>query len=68
LPRRWETRAIAGASFGCCSPARPDLLPIDIKRQGRAEVHIPLFYPYDDDELRQMFVMLAKKLGTDSAP
>ena len=44
--------------------ARPDLLPIDIKRQGRAEVHIPLFYPTDDDELRKMFVMMAKKLGT----
>ena len=44
--------------------ARPDLLPIDIKRQGRAEVHIPLFYPYKDEELQQMFVMLAKKLGT----
>ena len=25
--------------------SRPDLLPIDLKRQGRAEVHIPLFYP-----------------------
>jgi len=47
--------------------ARPDLLPIDIKRQGRAEVHIPLFYPYEDDELKQMFVMLAKKLGTSIA-
>jgi len=47
--------------------ARPDLLPIDIKRQGRAEVHIPLFYPTDEDELRQMFVMLAKKLGTTLA-
>ena len=44
--------------------ARPDLLPIDIKRQGRAEVHIPLFYPFEDDELRKMFVILAKKLGT----
>jgi SpoVK/Ycf46/Vps4 family AAA+-type ATPase len=44
--------------------ARPDLLPIDIKRQGRAEVHIPLFYPSDDDELRQLFVIMAKKLGT----
>jgi SpoVK/Ycf46/Vps4 family AAA+-type ATPase len=44
--------------------ARPDLLPIDIKRQGRAEVHIPLFYPTDEDELRQMFVMMARKLGT----
>jgi AAA+ superfamily predicted ATPase len=48
--------------------ARPDLLPIDIKRQGRAEVHIPLFYPYQDDELRQMFVMLARKLGTALRP
>jgi SpoVK/Ycf46/Vps4 family AAA+-type ATPase len=44
--------------------ARPDLLPIDIKRQGRAEVHIPLFYPSNDEELRQLFVVMAKKLGT----
>jgi hypothetical protein len=48
--------------------ARPDLLPIDIKRQGRAEVHIPLFYPTDEDELRKMFVMLARKLGTTLRP
>jgi AAA+ superfamily predicted ATPase len=44
--------------------ARPDLLPIDLKRQGRAEVHIPLFYPTDEGEIRQMFVILAKKLGS----
>jgi ATP-dependent 26S proteasome regulatory subunit len=44
--------------------ARPDLLPIDLKRQGRAEVHIPLFYPTDDAEIQQMFVILAKKLGS----
>jgi AAA+ superfamily predicted ATPase len=44
--------------------ARPDLLPIDLKRQGRAEVHIPLFYPTDESEIRQMFVILAKKLGS----
>lgn len=47
--------------------ARPDLLPIDIKRQGRAEVHIPLFYPTDEGEIRQMFVVLAKKLGATIA-
>lgn len=48
--------------------ARPDLLPIDLKRQGRAEVHIPLFYPTDAAEIKQMFVVLAKKLkGTLSA-
>ncbi|MEO6213337.1 MAG: AAA family ATPase [Vicinamibacterales bacterium] len=44
--------------------ARPDLLPIDLKRQGRAEIHIPLFYPTDENEIRQMFVILAKKLGS----
>jgi SpoVK/Ycf46/Vps4 family AAA+-type ATPase len=44
--------------------ARPDLLPIDLKRQGRAEVHIPLFYPIEEAEIRQMFVILAKKLGS----
>src|SRR6266480_2625636 len=48
--------------------ARPDLLPIDLKRQGRAEVHIPLFYPTDADEIKQMFVILAKKLGSRLSP
>jgi ATP-dependent 26S proteasome regulatory subunit len=47
--------------------ARPDLLPIDLKRQGRAEVHVPLFYPTDDDELRTMLLVLAKKSGTSLA-
>ncbi|MBI4580136.1 MAG: ATP-binding protein, partial [Planctomycetes bacterium] len=40
---------------------RPDLLPIDLKRQGRAEVHIPLFYPQDEGEIRAMFAALARK-------
>lgn len=44
--------------------ARPDLLPVDIKRQGRAEVHIPLFYPTDDAEVRKMLTVLARKSGT----
>jgi SpoVK/Ycf46/Vps4 family AAA+-type ATPase len=44
--------------------ARPDLLPIDLKRQGRAEVHIPLFYPNERRELEDLFVVMAKKLGT----
>lgn len=40
---------------------RPDLLPIDLKRQGRAEVHIPLFYPDNNDEIREMFQVMARK-------
>ncbi|MGH7193220.1 MAG: ATP-binding protein, partial [Candidatus Saccharimonadales bacterium] len=41
--------------------SRPDLLPIDLKRQGRAEVHIPLFYPQDDAEVTAMFAAMARK-------
>ena len=47
--------------------ARPDQLPVDLKRQGRAEVHIPLFYPTDQQELRSMLMVLAKKAGTSLA-
>ncbi len=35
--------------------SRPDLLPIDLKRQGGAEVHIPLFYPHEEESIRAMF-------------
>ena len=52
--------------------SRPDLLPIDLKRQGRAEVHIPLFYPQDEAEIREMFRVMAKKnkvaLAADALP
>ncbi|MDR3621506.1 MAG: AAA family ATPase [Paludisphaera borealis] len=41
--------------------SRPDLLPIDLKRQGRAEVHLPLFNPRDDGEVNFMFKVMAKK-------
>jgi AAA+ superfamily predicted ATPase len=47
--------------------SRPDLLPIDLKRQGRAEVHIPLFYPIDQPEVRQMFSAMARKAGATIA-
>src|SRR5205823_975995 len=41
--------------------SRPDLLPIDLKRQGRAEVHIPLFYPTKAEDIDKMLRMMAKK-------
>jgi AAA+ superfamily predicted ATPase len=41
--------------------SRPDLLPIDLKRQGRAEVHIPLLYPHEPESIRKMFLAMAKK-------
>ena len=42
--------------------ARPDLLPIDLKRQGRAEEHIPLFYPETVAEYDEIFQVMKKKL------
>ena len=48
--------------------SRPDLLPIDLKRQGRAEVHIPLFYPHDQAEMDAMFAAMARKCRVRLAP
>jgi AAA+ superfamily predicted ATPase len=48
--------------------SRPDLLPIDLKRQGRAEVHIPLFYPHDQAEMEAMFAAMARKSHVRLAP
>jgi AAA+ superfamily predicted ATPase len=46
---------------------RPDLLPVDLKRQGRAEEHIALFYPATDDEKLAMLRAMQKKTGTQVA-
>ena len=41
--------------------SRPDLLPIDLKRQGRAEVHLPLFSPRSEAEVATMVAIMARK-------
>lgn len=43
--------------------ARPDLMPIDLKRQGRAEEHIALFPPETEDERVELFEVMKKKTG-----
>lgn len=45
--------------------ARPDLMPVDFKRQGRAEEHIALFYPDTLDEKRELLEVMMKKTGID---
>jgi SpoVK/Ycf46/Vps4 family AAA+-type ATPase len=40
---------------------RPDLLPVDLKRQGRAEEHIALFYPETAEERLELIRTMAKK-------
>jgi hypothetical protein len=42
--------------------SRPDLLEVDLKRQGRLDVHIPLFPPQTVEEMRGLLMSVAKKL------
>jgi AAA+ superfamily predicted ATPase len=41
--------------------SRPDLLPVDLKRQGRAEEHLALFYPQTPEEHDALFRIMLKK-------
>ena len=47
--------------------SRPDLLPVDLKRQGRAEEHIALFYPETEEERLAMLRAMQKKTGAKLA-
>jgi SpoVK/Ycf46/Vps4 family AAA+-type ATPase len=42
--------------------SRPDLLEVDLKRQGRLDVHIPLFPPETAEERQVLLLAIAKKL------
>ncbi len=42
--------------------SRPDLLEVDLKRQGRLDVHIPLFPPQTREEMRSLMLAVARKL------
>jgi len=42
--------------------SRPDLLEVDLKRQGRLDVHIPLFPPQTPAEMRGLLTSVARKL------
>ncbi len=43
--------------------ARPDLMPVDLKRQGRAEEHLALFPPHTKEERVELFDVMKKKTG-----
>jgi len=42
--------------------SRPDLLEVDLKRQGRLDVHIPLFPPQTHEETQNLLLSIAKRL------
>lgn len=48
--------------------SRPDLLEVDLKRQGRLDVHIPLFPPGDRPGRQALFAAMARKLKMEVRP
>ena len=42
--------------------SRPDLLEVDLKRQGRLDVHIPLFPPQSEKEYHDLLLSIARKI------
>lgn len=53
--------ALRGRVIWFLVTARPDLLPVDIKRQGRAEEHIALFHPDTADDRKKLFEVFVAK-------
>src|SRR5205809_6273122 len=48
--------------------SRPDLVPVDLKRQGRAEEHLALFPPATAQERAKVFDLLRGRLGIELEP
>jgi len=48
--------------------SRPDLVPVDLKRQGRAEEHLALFPPATIAERVKVFDLLRERLGIGLEP
>jgi AAA+ superfamily predicted ATPase len=47
--------------------ARPDFVPVDLKRQGRAEEHIALFYPSRREEREELLRVMLRRTSVEIA-
>jgi AAA+ superfamily predicted ATPase len=45
--------------------ARPDLMPVDLKRQGRAEEHLSLFYPHTRADREELLRVMMARTGVE---
>jgi AAA+ superfamily predicted ATPase len=45
--------------------ARPDLVPVDLKRQGRAEEHLSLFHPGTREGREELLRVMMRRTGVD---
>jgi len=67
LAREMADTGNRGKILWIFATSRPDLLEVDLKRQGRLDVHIPLFPPQDAKGRKELFLAMARKLKVDVA-
>jgi SpoVK/Ycf46/Vps4 family AAA+-type ATPase len=68
LAKEMSDTANRGKIIWIFATSRPDLLEVDLKRQGRLDVHIPLFPPGDAESRAELFAAMARKLKLPIAP
>jgi hypothetical protein len=62
LAKEMSDTANRGRIIWVFATSRPDLVEVDLKRQGRLDVHIPLFPPETAAEREALLLAIAKKL------
>ena len=62
LAKEMSDTANRGRIIWVFATSRPDLVEVDLKRQGRLDVHIPLFPPETPAEREALLLAIAKKL------
>ncbi len=68
LAREMSDTRNRGKIMWIFATSRPDLLEVDLKRQGRLDVHIPLFPPQDEESRHDLFSAMARKVGLEISP
>jgi SpoVK/Ycf46/Vps4 family AAA+-type ATPase len=68
LAKEMSDTANRGKIIWIFATSRPDLLEVDLKRQGRLDVHIPLFPPGDPEARAALFAAMARKLDMPIGP
>jgi len=68
LAKEMSETANRGKIIWIFATSRPDLVEVDLKRQGRLDVHIPLFPPGSPDSRLALFQAMARKVGLDVTP
>jgi hypothetical protein len=63
LAKEMSDTANRGKIIWVFATSRPDLLEVDLKRQGRLDVHIPLFPPQTPEEVQGLWLGIAARLG-----